>query len=213
MIRAALAGSLCLAAAATCTTTPGAVRVPGHDAEDAPPPPRLTHDPHAPAEELPVERLELRGVKGGRIVFALPGPPAQVLEMLLDLDQANGRRPWAEHYEVLERTPDRVVSRWRFEGRLGIHPTLEMIHRVVRRRPPILVHFEPRAPAFGLAAFFGDHRIWPLGDRESLMAMRLFLDSGLSFANASYDDLERGLRSDARAMRAWMRERLASARR
>lgn len=210
MRRVSTAGASGLALlAAACTSTPGAVRVPSPSAEDATPP-RLAHDPRLPAGELPVERLELRGVKGGRIVFALPGPPDRVLEMLLDLEHANGRRPWAARYEVLERAPDRSVSRWRFEGRLGIHPTLVMIHRVVRRRPPILVEFEPRAPAFGLAAFFGDYRIWPFGEHESLLAMRLFLDSGLSFANASYEDLERGLRSDARAMRAWMRELLSA---
>ncbi len=64
-------------------------------------------------------------------------------------------------------------------------------------------------PGFGMAAFFGDYRIFPVdGDAErSILEERIFIDSGLMFANASAEDIEDGLREDADALRAWIRAR------
>ena len=65
--------------------------------------------------------------------------------------------------------------------------------------------------AMGIATFFGDYRIEPVAGSppRCLVTERVFLDSGLAFANASHEDLEKGLAEDARLLKAWMAERTA----
>lgn len=163
-----------------------------------------------PAEELSVEPLELDGVRGASVQVTLDGEPDEVLEMLLDFERAQGNRAWAEAYEVVSREADRVVARWTFAGKAGLNPTIELEFVVERREDPVYVTYEAIEPSFGLAAFFGDYTVVEhpdAGGGRSVLRERVYVDSGLPFANATAEDLERGLREDARRMRAWMRER------
>jgi len=167
------------------------------------------------AADLVVEPLELEGVRGGRMTFALEGTPREVVAMLLDFDSATGHRPWAVDYERLtgeeaQGMPQPVRSRWRFEGKAGIDPTIVLDFTLDDASIPTTLEFHASEPAFGLAAFFGEHRIWPHPERDeaAIMELSIYIDSGLPFVNATAEDLEAGLREDAAMMRAWMRERL-----
>ncbi|MEE9395091.1 MAG: hypothetical protein V3W41_21590, partial [Planctomycetota bacterium] len=61
---------------------------------------------------------------------------------------------------------------------------------------------------FGLAAFFGDYlcETIPNDPRLSKLTERVFIDSGLWIANASKEEVEAGLREDARLLVAWAKE-------
>ena len=159
-----------------------------------------------PAQELEVTPLDLEGVRGGRIAFTLDGSPSQVLEMLLDFEQATGRRAWARTYELLSREQGVVTARWIFKGRFGINPKVVLEFRSQELPEALVVTYELVQAGFGMAAFFGDYRVFPVnGDAErSILEERVFIDSGLRFANASAEDIEDGLREDANTLRAWM---------
>lgn len=192
-----------------CRSTPGATSLEPHR-------PALTVPDLAaaelPADELEVTPLDLEGVRGGRIAFTLDGPADQVLEMLLDFEQASGRRIWARTYTLLSSEEGVVTARWKFKGRLGINPTVVLEFRTEERPEAWVVTYEVLEPGFGMAAFFGDYRIFPVsGDAgRSILEERVFIDSGLVFANASAEDLENGLREDADALRAWILVRRAA---
>ncbi len=164
------------------------------------------------ADELTVEPIELEGVRGGRIAFALDGSPQDVAAMLLDFDAMTGKRPWAVEYESLPAGTATARARWRFEGKAGVNPTIELDFTLEATTVPTRLEFHASKPAFGLAAFFGTHELWPHPDRKNATLMRfdLYIDSGLPFANATAEDLENGLREDARQMRAWMESRAAN---
>jgi len=172
--------------------------------------PRDLEQAAGPAQNLPVQPLELRGVRGGVIALTLPGSASEVLAMLLDLDHAAGHRAWARSYRILERSATRVHSEWSFEGRMGINPTVQLELTVQSSQPPLVLNFKLVKPTFGLAAFFGDYRITtlPAEPPRCLLEERVFIDSGIFLANASEQDIRDGLREDARLMRAWMHERL-----
>jgi hypothetical protein len=198
-----------LLGACACRSTPGATSL-------EPEAPGLTIPDLAaaelPAEELEVTPLDLEGVRGGLIAFTLDGSPSQVLEMLLDFEQASGKRIWARTYTLLSREDGVTTARWKFKGRLGINPTVVLEFRTEERREALVVTYEVLEPGFGMAAFFGDYRIFPVdGDADrSILEERVFIDSGLTFANASAEDLEDGLRDDADTLRAWIQVRRAA---
>lgn len=101
-------------------------------------------------------------------------------------------------------------ARWKFEGKAGLNPTIVLEFTLDDSRVPTRLEFRTVEPAFGLAAFFGLHELWPHPDRQRATVMRLsiHIDSGVPFANATADDLELGLREDVRMLRAWMAERV-----
>ncbi|MFQ5417784.1 MAG: SRPBCC family protein [Myxococcota bacterium] len=165
-------------------------------------------------EEATYAKLSLRGVRGGRLRFELPGSVDEVVAMLLDFDHAAGHRPWAKKYRMLSRSSEGVVAEWAFNGKLGIEPTVRIEFAVERRKGGAVVRFHLTRTAFGVAAFFGDYRLAPLkGEpRKVQVTARVYIDSGLLFVNASHDDIAKGLREDARQMAEWMQVRLATSR-
>ena len=189
-----------------CRSTPGATSLEAHEAVLTVPDLAAAE---LPAQELEVTPLDQEGVRGGRIAFTLDGSPSQVLEMLLDFEQASGRRIWARTYTLLSREEGVVTARWKFKGRFGINPTVVLEFRTQERPGALLVTYEILEPGFGMAAFFGDYRVFPVnGDaHRSILEERVFIDSGLTFANASAEDIQEGLREDAHALRAWIQVR------
>ena len=157
-----------------------------------------------PAEELTVFPLDLEGVRGGRIVFSVDASSEIAVERLLDFDSAEGNRAWAKSYEVLERSPDRVRARWKFEGKLGLNPTCDLDFTLEQREGFTVIRYRQVEPVFGLAAFFGEYQIHPLEGGRSLLSETIYIDSGVAFANATEEDIAAGLREDARLLRKWM---------
>jgi hypothetical protein len=188
---------------------PEAIRLDGEPSPEAASLPGL-EGAERDAEDLEVRPLELKGVRGGEIALLIDGSPEQVSAMLLDFAHADGHRAWAREYRLLDSEGEEVRAEWRFEGKMGVDPTVELSFRRIAGVEPIVLRYELSETAFGLAAFFGDYRIQSVpGDpARSLLVERVFIDSGLFFVNASAEDIAAGLREDARLMRAWMRERL-----
>ena len=151
-------------------------------------------------------------VKGGRIEFVLPGTVAQIRDAFLDFDNMEGHRSWAKKYRTLSRKGNVTLAEWRFKGRMGIHPTVHIEFTTQEGANETLIRFKLRKKAFGIGTFFGEYRIRPLPGTpaRSQVIERTFLDSGISFANASRENLEKGHRGDAEKLRAWMTERLAA---
>lgn len=156
------------------------------------------------------EALTLRGVKGGRIRFVVPGTVGDVLRMLLDFDHAAGHRAWARTYHTLAHDEEGVLAQWTFRGKMGIAPTVHLRFRVEHGDEGAVVRYELEKKAFGIASFFGDYRVTPRPGTPPRVeiAERVFIDSGIPIANASAEDIEKGLREDARLIRAWMAERM-----
>jgi len=196
---------VCMAAA--CSTDPGATSLPA--GPDSAPVSR-------PRSDQPDEfaALELRGVKGGRLSWTVPGTPAEVAAMLLDFDQAAGHRAWARHYRVVKREADRVVAQWKFKGKLGINPTVVLEFLRVRDGRDVTLRYRITKPDFGLAAFFGDYRLTQVSRNppQTRLTERVFIDSGIWLARASPEDIKKGLHADARLIRAWMEKRTAKQR-
>jgi len=157
--------------------------------------------------------LDVKGVKGGQLRYTLPGRVNDVAAMLLDFDKADGHRAWARRYEMLESGNRRVRARWVFRGKMGIQPTVEIDFRAVPEKNGVIVRYRLSKKSFGVAAFFGDHRVVGLHTTPPSVEVtsRVFIDSGLKLFNASRADIEKGLRRDAELMRAWMISRLSPA--
>lgn len=195
-----LIASLVVALVAAGCRSPGATQLGPEGLGFPPPDPRLAS---APAEELAVEPLEQDGVRGGRVAFTVDRSPEEVLEMLLDFEGADGHRSWARKFELLERSQAVVRARWTFAGRLGMNPSVVIELTPERHGAATVVTYRVTEPAFGLAAFFGDYWILPLDTGGSIVVERVFIDSGVVFANASARDIAAGLREDARRLREW----------
>jgi hypothetical protein len=168
--------------------------------------PRPHLDPTAPPRYVP---LRLSGLNGGEIGFLVPGDVENTVAMLLDFDAATGRRPWAERYRVLSRDGDRVVAEWRFKGKMGVAPTVQIAFTVDPQDDRVRIRYQVVDSAFGLKSFFGDYVVEPVqaDPPVSRIVERVFIDSGLPFVNASAEDVENGLREDARRLQAWAHER------
>ncbi len=166
-----------------------------------------------PAEALTVAEIEYEGIRGGRIAAEMPAGTARLRDALLDFEHADGHRSWAPRMTLVSREGNRTVAQWQFEGRMGINPTTEIEFEVDDESPVTIIRFEQRESVFGLGAFFGDYRIRALNGSEnrSLLVMRVYIDSGLPFVNASAEDIAAGLREDVRLLRAWLQEQSTSA--
>lgn len=149
------------------------------------------------------ERGELRG---GCLTTTLDAPAERVVAALLEHDEADGHRAWAREQRTLERDGDRLLVEWRFRGRMGIAPEVVLELRRRRERLATVIDFELARAAFGLAVFEGSWRVTPLPDGRARLEATVFIDSGLPYVNASLEDVERGLREDARLLAEWVKE-------
>ena len=154
--------------------------------------------------------LRLEDVKGGLLSFLVDGTPEQVKEALLDFDNAQGHRAWAQQYKIVGREGSTVVAEWKFKGKLGINPTVQLEFSPSTDGNATVIRYKVRKKAFGIASFFGDYRIVQVQSDppRSLLTERIFIDSGLSFANATHEDMNKGLNEDARLIREWMTQRV-----
>jgi len=152
--------------------------------------------------------LALSGVRGGKLRFDLPGTVDAVVDMLLDFDHMNGKRPWAKHYRTIKQTEARTLAEWTFRGKLGIAPKVELEYRLTRARGSATIRFHLTKKAFGVAAYFGEFRLVPAGANRVSVVAQVFIDSGLIFVNASAKDIEKGLREDAKQLAQWIQDRL-----
>ncbi|MEZ6195507.1 MAG: SRPBCC family protein [Planctomycetota bacterium] len=180
----------------------------GPDPVAAPTPTEVELETGTPPVPGVYQALEHKGVRGGRFRCELPAAPDRLAAMLLDFEHAGGHRAWADRFEVLSRTEDEVRARWHFVGKAGVDPAPVLALQVRRRTPDFVVRFRIVEEDFGLAAFFGDYRIEPIPDRpdHAVLTQRVYIDSGLWIANASAEEIEAGLREDARLLRDWALE-------
>jgi hypothetical protein len=157
------------------------------------------------------EALELKKVKGGRLSLEFPGTPESIGAKLIDFGDTARHRAWAERFEMIEAGADSLKVRWHFEGKAGVNPAPVLEFQVRRRAPDFYCRFRIVEEDFGLAAFFGDYHVVALADDEqgrprSRFSQRVYIDSGLWIANASAEEIEAGLREDARLLLAWIME-------
>ena len=152
------------------------------------------------AEEL---RWFIQGTTDGSI------PDYQVAAMLMDQAGADGHRAWARKYREISREGDRVVGEWSFRGKMGINPVVQIEFVQARAGDAIDIDYKVVKRALGIKSFFGDYRIDPVPGvpTRSRLKARVFIDSGMPFVNASHQDMEDGLREDAKLMREWMEQR------
>ena len=196
-------------AAVSCSSQPAATRLPEEDSSIHIASPSETGAPSESADEE-YSALEVEGVRGGRHRFQVDGRVDDVVGMLLDFDHAQGHRAWAREYRTISREAPRITASWSFEGKLGINPevVLELIER--RESGVAVIEFRLIEKAFGLAAFFGDYRVSEdsANPARSWLVQRVFIDSGIWLANATAEDIENGLREDAKLIQEWMTLRL-----
>jgi len=151
--------------------------------------------------------LSQDGLAAGQLTFTVPGSPDAVHDMLLDFDHATGKRPWAREYSVLEREDNRVLALWKFRGKLGVNPTVELEFLTNHDGELTRISYRIAKNAFGLKTFEGALLLLPIEDNRTVVSESVFIDSGLPIANATLDDIKKGLRADAEHMQAWMLER------
>ena len=152
--------------------------------------------------------LRYKGVIGGSFAFDLMGSPEEVADMLMNFQGTARHRAWAEAFALKSVTKKATVVTWQFEGKAGINPTVDLKFRRVRGKKGLVVRYKIVKEDFGLAAFFGDYlcETIPNDPRLSKLTERVFIDSGLWIANASKEEVEAGLREDARLLVAWAKE-------
>lgn len=199
------------AAAPPVVAAPEAPEVP---AGPSAPVPAAVRPPLPALSESAFSQLTLSGTRGGTIAYEIEGAPDEVAAMLLDMEGAKGHRPWAQTYRTVSREGDVLRAEWHFAGKMGVNPKVQVeLRREPRDDGSIRIRFKLVRKAFGIAAFFGDYVIEPSPDVEgrSTLTVRTFINSGLPFVNATYKDIEDGMREDARSMRTWMEERLGRA--
>lgn len=164
-----------------------------------------------PAEELVVIPRIVDDVRGGQIAFALAGTPADVRDMLLDFEGMNEfRKTWCDRYEGLERDERTARAVWHFKRYKLLKPVVTLDYAIEPGAGgSIALRFRAEEPVLGVAALFGDYRLYPLPseDPETLAVVRVFADTGLPI-QFDPDDLAGGMRDDAAALRAWIVERL-----
>ncbi len=178
----------------------------------APAPAPAASAPTPVPSDMKYSALKIKSVKGGQLVYAAHGTPDGFVQMLGDFENALGNRAWAQTYETLERSADRVVAKWKFRGKMGINPTVHIEFVTTKRSEAgATVEFKLVKKSLGIASFFGDFKITRLPGTPPRVQVvqRQFIDSGISFANASAEDIEKGLREDARLIRLWMEKRTA----
>ena len=165
-----------------------------------------------PAEELEVTAQVVDDVRGGQIAFAIPGTPADVRDMLLDFDGANDSRlTWCDRYEPLESDERSARAVWHFKRYKLLKPVVTLNYAIEPGEGgSIALRFRAEKPVMGVAALFGDYRLYPLpeDEPETLAVVRVFADTGLPI-QFDPEDLAEGMRDDAAALRAWIVKRLA----
>ena len=178
---------------------------------DATPAP-VAPPPLAALETSPFTPLQLRGVRGGELAYDIDGSVDDVVAMLLDQNGAEGHRAWAQRYREVSREGERVVGEWHFRGKMGINPVVHIEFTTEREGDGARVRYKVVKRAMGIKSFFGDYRVEPVSGvpSRSRLTARVFIDSGMPFVNASHQDIENGLREDAKLMREWMGQRISA---
>ena len=163
-----------------------------------------------PIAEIEVVPQQVDDVRGARIAFVIDGTPAEVRDMLLDFEAANEHRlTWCDEYEPVSRTKVDAEAVWHFKRYKILKPVVTLLYSITELpKGALSLDFRAKEPAAGVAALFGDYRVFPLGgeEPESLLVVRVFVDTGLPI-KMSLEDLSEGMRNDATALREWMRVR------
>lgn len=134
------------------------------------------------------------------------------MAMLLDQNGADGHRAWAQRYREVSREGERVVGEWHFRGKMGINPVVHIEFDTKREDGSARIRYKVVKRAMGIKSYFGDYRVEsvPGVPTRSQLTARVFIDSGMPFVNASYKDIQDGLREDAKLLRAWIGQRASS---
>lgn len=197
---------LCLTLSVSCTTTPDAEELPEDDSL-VKAVPKEAVEPVAPTAEpkIPVTKLTLKGVRGGKISFVVQGSPREVAQSLLDFSGKADHRSWVKSFEALPGKGQMSRARWHFEGKAGINPVVELGFWLSGDDESQKIRYRLTKKDFGLGAFFGDFLITraPHQPGMSLVTERTFIDSGVWIANASHEEIEEGLQEDARLLTAY----------
>lgn len=202
----------CVLALASCQSTAAVTRLPadaaleiGFDESDV-------ETACLPAMELPVERFEVQRVEGSGLSFVLAGTPGEVRDMLLDFEEANGRREWCERYKPVSVEETTATAVWYFKRYKIFKPVVTLLYEIEEEPSGdrISIKFHAQEPVPGIAALFGEYQLYRLESEtdETLMRAQVFIDTGFPIG-VSEEDMADGLRTDAKNLRAWIRERLA----
>ncbi len=205
------------ASLSSCTTTPAGTEVECEEAIESVKveptkrkviPKKKLQRPDAPRIENPVRPLRYnKKVKGGAITFLVDASPAVIADAMLEFGKSTARRAWSKETRIIKRDGNSVDAHWKFEGKLGIYPKCDINFKRSRtKKNGVLIRFKQIKPGFAMAAFFGDYRIEPMGDKKSEVTMRVFLDSGLWLANVSDDDITEALQADGALLRSQIAE-------
>lgn len=203
---------LCLLALASCQSTAAVTRLPADAAREIGFEQSDVETACLPASELPVERYEVQRVEGSGLSFVLDGSPRDVRDMLLDFEGANGRREWCERYKSISVEETTATAVWHFKRYKIFKPVVTLLY-TIQAEPSgqrILIEFRAEEPVPGIAALFGEYQLYALeGEpQRTLMRAQVFIDTGFPIG-VSEEDMADGLRTDAKNLRAWIRERLA----
>ncbi len=202
---------LLLALGLSCTTTPEVEELPTDEAavQTIPAEPRRAPTSKEDGEEIPVSRLKIKGTRGGKITFTAPGRPEQIAQSLLDFTDSADHRSWVKKFKALPARGKMRRARWHFEGKAGINPVVELGFWLDGDQKRQRIRYRLVKKDFGLGAFFGDYVIEmkPESPNLSSITERTFIDSGTWIANASYEEIEEGLREDAELITAWLIEK------
>ena len=156
------------------------------------------------------EPLTRGGIRGGKLTTMLPGSTAEVHQMLLDFDNAAGRRSFAHRFDVISRDADRAEVALTLRGKMGVSPKIRVLYQTEKSGDRYTIRYGLTQKAFGITSYAGEYVLEPVSGRpaRSRFTSSLFVSSGTAFANEHAADIERGQRRDAEEMRLWMRDRL-----
>ncbi|MGQ9588860.1 MAG: hypothetical protein ACUVYA_01050 [Planctomycetota bacterium] len=177
--------------------------------------PRIASDPRDMCDREDAPRYVSRdrdGMAGGEISFVAPGTPRDLLGLLLDFHGDAGHRPWRAGNRLVCSERDRYRVEARYSGRVGINPTVVLLYDVLPAPEGhgYVVKFRVDEAEFGLKRFEGEYEVRAVDAGCSRLRETVFIDSGLPFVNASAEDVRAALHEDAKSIRRWMRERLAT---
>jgi hypothetical protein len=143
------------------------------------------------------------GVAGHEARIRTGLPPRAVEAWLVGFDTIAPERPNVLGASLVRKVEGGWISRFRFRGYLGVHPTA--VVRTTRRTegPDVILDFRAVRLSFGLRAMFGSYRLSPRGDGGTVLTHRLFVASPF----ATRVGLEADMLEDARAIAAALERR------
>jgi Polyketide cyclase / dehydrase and lipid transport len=143
-----------------------------------------------------LRRIVEEGVTGYEARILVAASPRVVEKWLVDFDGIAPDRPNVLDASLVRREPGGWISRFRFRGYVGIHPTVVVRTTRRTRGRSVILDFRATELSFGLTALFGSYRITPHESGGAVLTHRLFVATPF----ATRIGLEADMREDAEAI-------------